>query len=131
MIRNLKTQISITLLLLLALLSGSCKKNELGGKASVEGTVKHHSKAIANAVVYIKFDAKEFPGSNTGNYDAKVNADANGYYKIPDFYKGEYYLYAVGYDYAIPPPYVVVGGLAVKLRNKEHLKRDISVTEGD
>ena len=34
----------------------SCKKNQLGGKSSLKGVVNHHGKAIANAIIYIKFN---------------------------------------------------------------------------
>jgi hypothetical protein len=109
----------------------SCKKNQLGGKSTVSGSVSHHSKLIAGASIFIKFNAKEFPGTDTALYDTKVTADANGKYTVDDFYKGDYYLFAVGKDYAIAAPYIVQGGLAVHLRTKEKLARNIAVTEGD
>lgn len=109
----------------------SCKKNELGGNSSVKGKVIHHSKAIANATIYIKFDSKESAGSDVSKYDTKVTADGNGNYEIPSLYKGDYYLYAVGEDFATPPPYIVNGGVPVKLRTKESIGIDIPVTEGD
>lgn len=106
----------------------SCKKNQTGGKASVEGIVAHHGKPIPDAYVYVKFNATEFPGEDYTNYDTYVKAEADGHYKI-SFYKGNYYLYARGYDLDIPSPHIVAGGLAVSLRNREHLKKDIAVTE--
>lgn len=118
-------------LFVIAVLIASCKKNELGGKSMIRGKVAHHSKAIGNATVYIKFDAQEFPGSDPSKYDAQVKADVTGNYEIPEIYKGEYYLYAVGEDLAIPPPYQVVGGVPVKIRHNETLTADIPVTEGD
>lgn len=112
------------------LLSSACKKNELGGKATIKGSIRHHAKAIVNATVFIKFKAKEFPGADTTLYDDKVKADAEGNYTIK-CYKGDYYLFAYGYDYAIPPPYTVIGGSPVHIRNKENLVIDLAVTEGD
>jgi len=106
----------------------SCKKNELGGKSTIKGKVAHHSKAIANAMVFIKFRAKEFPGSDTALYDAKVRADASGNYSFK-VYKGDYYLYGYGYDYSILSPFLVVGGAPVHLRNHEDLDVDVAVTE--
>lgn len=120
----------ILLVSLIALVAFGCKKNQLGGKSTVSGTVKHHAKAIANAVVYIKFNAKEFPGNDVSAYDDKVTADTAGNYSIK-CYKGDYYLYAVGYDYAIAPPYTVVGGSPVHIRTKESVTIDLAVTEGD
>jgi hypothetical protein len=106
----------------------SCKKNQTGGKATLKGTVKHHDKPISDAYVYIKFNSTEFPGDDYKLYDTYVQADANGNYSIT-FYKGSYYIYAVGRDLDIPSPYEVKGGLSVSLRNKESLVKDIAVTE--
>ncbi len=108
----------------------SCTKNKLDGDATVEGTVKHHSKIIPNASVFIKFNAIDLPSTDTLEYDAKVRADKDGYYKFTA-YKGKYFVYAFGYDYAIPAPYHVVGGQGVKLRSKEKVTLNLFVTEGD
>lgn len=115
-------------LIFISLAFFSCKKNELGGNAVVKGVVKHHVKIIGNATVYIKFNAKEFPGTNTALYDNKVVADGNGNYSF-NCYKGDYYLYAVGYDQDVPAPHTVTGGAPVKLRNKETVEIELAVTE--
>jgi len=106
----------------------SCKKNQLGGKSTIKGKVVHHSKAIAYASVFIKFNAKEFPGSDTNIYDSKVRADADGNYSIK-CYKGDYYLYGFGYDYALLFPYHVKGGTHVRIRNNEVSETTVAVTE--
>jgi len=122
----------ILLSALLTILSfSSCKKNETGGKSSVKGKVAHHEKAIAYAMVYIKFDSKESAGTDVTKYDSKVQADINGNYEFPSLYKGNYYLYAAGQDLAIAAPYEVFGGVPVKLGRKESISIDIPVTEGD
>ncbi|HQQ94798.1 MAG TPA: hypothetical protein PLQ93_09600 [Bacteroidia bacterium] len=108
----------------------SCKKNQLNGDASISGHVAHHSKVIPGAGVFIKFKAMEFPGTDTTLYDAKVRADDRGAYRFT-CYKGDYYLYAFGYDYDIPPPYEVSGGIPVKVRKNEDVQADLAVTEGD
>lgn len=104
----------------------SCKKNQLGGKSTISGKVMHHSRVIPNSSVFIKFNAKEFPGSDTTAYDDKVRTDAEGNYSIK-CYKGDYYLYGAGYDYSISKE--VVGGTPVHIRNKEKLNVDVAVTE--
>ncbi len=114
--------------LTVGLILSACKKNELGGKSTISGKVAHHSKAIAYARVFIKFNATEFPGKDTALYDAKVSADINGDYSVST-YKGKYYLYSFGFDHAIDPPYYVVGGVPVNVRNNEKVKADIAVTE--
>jgi hypothetical protein len=106
----------------------SCKKNQIGGKAKITGMVLHHNKPIPNAYVYIKYNSTEFPGDDYTLYDTYVQADAGGNYSI-SFYKGSYFLYASGLDMEIPAPYIVKGGLSVSIRNKEHLTKDIAVTE--
>lgn len=125
---KMKKIILVVLISFLAL--SGCKKNQLGGKSTISGVIKHHSKLIANATVFIKFKSKEFPGPDTTAYDDKVKADASGSYTIK-CYKGDYYLFAVGYDYSIPAPYRVVGGSPVNIRNKEKVTIDLAVTEGD
>jgi hypothetical protein len=106
----------------------SCKKNQVGGSATVKGVVSHHGKAIADSYVYIKYDATEFPGDDYTLYNTFVKADGSGNYSIP-LYKGNYYIYARGYDYAIPAPYIVKGGLSVTVRSSENLTKDIAVSE--
>jgi hypothetical protein len=112
--------------LLILLCCYSCKKNQLGGKSTIEGSVMHHARLIPNAIVYIKFNAKDFPGADLSAYDDKVTADADGHYSIK-CYKGDYYLYGVGYDDQIQDN--VYGGLPVHIRNKEKVQVDVAVTE--
>lgn len=124
----MKNIIKLSLLVIIACSLAACKKNQIGGKASVSGVVAHHGKPITDAYVYIKFNTTEFPGDDYKKYDTYVKTDANGNYKI-SFYKGSYYLYAKGTDLAIPYPYTVHGGLSVSVRNKETLTKDIAVSE--
>lgn len=124
----MKHLLKLSLIFTLFFLFNACKKNQTGGKATLKGVVMHHSKPIPDAYVYIKFKATEFPGDNYKSYDTYVQADANGNYSI-SFYKGSYYIYAVGRDLDIPSPYEVKGGMSVSLRNKETLVKDIAVTE--
>ena len=106
----------------------SCKKNQMGGKATLKGKVLHHSKPIPEAFVYIKYNTTEFPGNDYSKYDTYVRADENGNYSI-SFYKGSYYIFASGLDLDIAAPSTVKGGLSISLRNNENLTKDIAVTE--
>jgi hypothetical protein len=124
-LNNRMKKISVISFLLLIFICG-CKKNQLGGKATIKGSVLHHEKLIPKARIFIKFNTKEFPGTDTTSYDSKVVADANGNYTI-ECYKGNYYLYGVGYDDAIQLK--VYGGLAVSIRNNETASTDVAVTE--
>lgn len=126
----MKTMLRLSFVFLMILGLAACKKNQLGGKASVKGVVTHHGKPIPDAYVYIKFNSTEFPGEDYNKYDTYVKADANGNYSFT-LYKGSYYLFAKGYDLDIPSPFIVQGGLSFSVRNKESLNLDIAVTEGD
>lgn len=124
----MKTICKIALAVALMLNFLSCKKNQVGGNASVKGVVAHHGKPIANARVFIKYHTTEFPGDDYSLYDTYVDADDQGNYKV-QLYKGSYYLFAKGYDMDIPSPFIVKGGLSVSVRNKENLTKDIAVSE--
>ncbi|MFN8114582.1 MAG: hypothetical protein U0W65_00595 [Bacteroidia bacterium] len=124
----MKALINLLLISTLLLPFYACKKNQTGGKATLKGTVKHHDKPIADAYVYIKFNATEFPGDSYTLYDTYVQADESGNYAIP-LYKGSYYVYAVGRDLEIAYPFEVKGGFSFSIRNKENLVKDIAVTE--
>jgi hypothetical protein len=131
LIKNLfsmnKTIVKISLMLLSVLIISSCHKEGEGGKSSVSGSVKHHTKLIPNAVVYIKYGAKEFPGTDISKYDASVTSDANAHYEFKDLYKGDYYLYGVGYDNQIME--AVTGGTGIELKRNKHSDIDVPVTE--
>ena len=106
-----------------------CKKNQLGGKSTISGVVMHHEKIIANATVFIKFNAKDLPGVDTTLFDTKVKADAAGNYVIK-CYKGNYFLYAYGYDTQVTSNNGrVTGGSGVNIRNNEKVTIDLGVTE--
>lgn len=106
----------------------SCIKEGPGGKASIKGTVKHHSKLIPGSVVYIKYGATDSPGSNVTYYDASVNADVNAYFEFTDLKRGDYYLFGVGYDSSIVQD--LSGGVPIKIKSKtEVIETVVPVTE--
>ena len=85
----------------------------------MSGGVFHHSKPIPNAIVYIKYGATDFPGTDITTYDNHTTADANAHYQFDDLRMGNYYLYGVGWDNSISS--TVTGGVAVKLKyNKSY-----------
>ncbi len=106
----------------------SCKKNQLGGDALIEGNMAHHGKGIGKGTIFIKYNAAEFPGKDTNLYDAKIKPDSEGNFSVK-VYKGQYYLYGLGLDFGIPAPYIVDGGVPVKIRAKEVVKINLPVTE--
>lgn len=122
---------NIASLLFIVVFLVSCKKNQLGGSATIKGVVKHHTKVIGNAVVYIKFNAKEFPGTDESIYDDKVTSNSLGEFEIK-CYQGNYYLFGSGIDsQVLINGGKVIGGIPVKIRNEESLEVTVAVTEGD
>ena len=105
----------------------ACYKEGNGGKSAVNGYVAHHNHRIPNAIVYIKYGAAEFPGTDVSKYDASVAADGNAHYEFKDLRKGDYYLYGVGYDNAIMEN--VSGGIGIKLKYNKSITSDVPVTE--
>lgn len=125
--RFISNSISLTVLTLTILLTFSCKKAGPGGNSGVSGAVKHHSQPIPNAVVYIKYGATEFPGTDVSKYDASAPADGSANYKFSGLEKGNYYLYGFGYDSTIQQN--VSGGIGITLKKNQTLSSDVPVTE--
>ena len=118
--------------------SSSCKKNEgcgksglpgLGGTASIAGYVRHHNNPIPLARVFLKFGAKEFPGSDTTIYNLSVTADSgDAHYKFEGINSGDYYLYGIGYDSTIPK--TVLGGVPAEICDgTQSVEINVPVTE--
>jgi hypothetical protein len=105
----------------------SCAKEGGGGKSVIKGHVNNQAKLIPNAVVYIKYGAPEFPGSDITLYDDHVTADANANYEFRDLRKGSYYLYGVGFDRSLSRE--IRGGIGVKLNFNKILKNDVPLSE--
>ncbi|HET6225084.1 MAG TPA: hypothetical protein VFF27_02320 [Bacteroidia bacterium] len=105
----------------------SCHKEGLGGNASISGTVYHHEAAIPNAVVYIKFNTTDFPGDTPESYDASTTVDGNGKYIFQKVYKGDYYIYGIGFDKNIQE--IVKGGVGIKVKKNKVYSQDVPVTE--
>ena len=107
----------------------ACDPDEgFGGNASIEGVVAHHHDPIANSIVYIKFDATEFPGSDVTLYDDETDADAEGNYEFTGLKKGNYYLYGVGWDSLFTDS--VFGGVPAEISKKDEvLILEVPVTE--
>ncbi len=103
----------------------SCHKAGEGGKSSITATIKHNSKQIPFAQVYIKYDATEFPGTDMAVYEDNNIANASGVITFDTLYKGDYYLYAIGYDTVANTN--VYGGVYVKLKSKEDRAADVIV----
>lgn len=114
----------------LLLTVSSCKTAEpgFGGEASINGSVKHHDEEIPDAIVYIAFGTLEFPGTDVNLYDHSIVASGQGVYTINGLEKGDYYLYAIGFDAAVNEQ--VVGGIPISItKSEQNAFEDIAVTE--
>ena len=109
----------------------SCTKEGTGGKATIKGSVKHHDMPIPGAAVYIKYNATELPGTNVTYYDDHVICDASANFQIVDLKKGDYYLFAVGFDSTWAGNGATVsGGVGVKIKKKtETVETLVAVNE--
>ena len=125
----MKRTIKTLLILLLPILfiTSACHKEGIGGKSTIGGTVNHHSKPIPNSVVYIKYGATDFPGTDITTYDNHTTADANAHYQFDDLRMGNYYLYGVGWDNSISS--TVTGGVGIKIKYNKSYTQDVPVTE--
>ncbi|MEO6168662.1 MAG: hypothetical protein ABIO46_08140 [Chitinophagales bacterium] len=115
-----KTVILFTTILSIAFAFSSCTKAGLGGEATIAAFPKHHDKPIPNTVIYIKYDAKEFPGTDVGVYDgfkiAESEPGGDPHAHFEELKKGDYYLYGVGFDSSINQ--IVTGGIPVEIKEK-------------
>ncbi|HET6245125.1 MAG: hypothetical protein H0V01_14105 [Bacteroidetes bacterium] len=110
----------ISILFLMIFIFSSCKKAGIGGNVELAVNVKHHNTLIPNAVVYIKYGAREFPGTESKNYDnSAICGDQDhltGHTHFSNLKKGYYYLYSVGWDSTINM--TVAGGVPVQIKDK-------------
>ncbi|HEY4800112.1 MAG TPA: hypothetical protein VII99_13615 [Bacteroidia bacterium] len=104
----------------------SCGKPGPGGSATIKGAVKHQSKLIPKAMVYIKYGATSSPGTDVTYYDASTSADAQANYQFSNLKRGNYYLFAVGFDSTTVQ--TVTGGAHVIINTKtETDQQDLAV----
>ncbi len=103
----------------------SCKKNGTGGEATIAAITKHHDRVIPFSTIYIKYGAKEFPGTDVSKYDAAQVTDKEGHTHFENLLRGDYYLYGVGYDSSAKAP--VKGGTPITIKKSEK-KKEIDLT---
>jgi hypothetical protein len=127
-----KVYIIIAVTTIFTLGISSCKKNGTGGESEISVWVKHHETLIPGATVYVKYGAMEFPGTDLSKYDVSkvcgISGHGAGHTHFKELLRGNYYLYAVGYDSTISK--AVTGGLYVKVKkNDDHIETDVAVKE--
>lgn len=91
----------------------------------------HHGVSIKWATVYVKFKTNDLPSNPTGNYDLKIEGDANeDHIQVRGLRYGKYYFYVVGYDSAISE--TVSGGTPLTIKwkeRKQEIDLHVAVTE--
>lgn len=124
-----KIQYTLIIFALLTMFSCSSDDGDTTPSGTITGHVKHHDDAIPNAIVYIKYNATEFPGSNPNDYDDQTTASAgDAHYTFSGLGKGSYYLYGVGTDAGCSCE--VVGGIPITLdSDNQEVESNIPVTE--
>lgn len=120
-------RISSVLFICFTILLTGCHKEGKGGKASINGKAAHHGLPIPNCVIYIKYGATDLPGTSPSSFDDNVVCDAGGNYEFKDLYKGDYYLYGIGYDDAIMEE--VRGGIGIDIKKNKAYTLEVPVTE--
>jgi hypothetical protein len=122
--------------LLLALSLVACNKGEdepaltggKGGNAILHVDARHHTRAIDSCMIYIKYRAKDLPLF----YDDSMKVSGTAGLTTASFTglsKGNYYLYAKGWDPSIA--HVVSGGLPFEIKEEMAYTLTVPVTEGD
>lgn len=136
----------LTIIVLAGILAiAACKRREdpkptgdvagKGGSASIAVTPKHHSKYIDSCTVYLKYNTLDLPSAifDASKYDEnakciKIN-DSVAVANFTSLKKGNYYMYAVGWDKNITD--TVVGGKPLTITGDSTYHITLSVTEGD
>jgi len=101
---------TIVLFLLASLVFISCEKNEehngsgqviVTGKNKLIVSVMHHTRSLSGIRVYLKYNATEYPGSDTTIYESKTTSDNSGIAVFENLFEGNYFLYGKGIDQGI------------------------------
>jgi hypothetical protein len=116
------------LIISIVLLSYSCTKPEKE-YAVIKGTVNHHEWEVAGMKVYLKKNAKDFPGFDASKYDDSTIASSGERFKAPFVFRnlepGDYYLMATGFDTLFNMP--AKGALQVTIQSNYDIKNVVLV----
>ena len=125
----MKKIVLISPLLFLFLILFSCRRAGTGGDNTLVVFPKHHATSVSGATVFVRFNAKDFPGSTKADYDIQVDGEANeDHVHVKGLRKGNYFLYCTAFDSTISS--LVSGGIAVTISSKSGEKDiDLPVTE--
>ena len=121
----------LRLAVVIALIPSSCCKGGSGGQATLVASPYHHTKPIQGAILYVKYNTTDPPGTNPSDYDAKFTAGPNEFTITCNGLKcGDYYLYCTGYDSTLLR--VVTGGMTVHIKYSDRKSTEninVAITE--
>ncbi len=140
--KNLIRHLPFSLLAISILFTASCKEDKKKdncpegrtGQLKIIATMVHHTRPIKGCSVFVKYNATEFPGTDTSKYDYRVKAGNDTAVAVIDSLNcGSYYIYAVGIDSLLDPAnWIVKGGLPYSTSNKTGtVNLNVYITEGD
>lgn len=109
-----------------------CKKKPsagLGGNANLKVSARHHALNIDSCTVYIKFNSSEAPSDNVYDLNQQITMDTSGnsYTIFNGLKKGDYYIFAQGWDPSISEN--VKGGIPYTIKDETDISIIIPVTE--
>lgn len=129
--RHIKLLVLFALVCIVIFTMTTCKTEGPGGKATIRSVVKHDTTLIPVAIVYIKYGAEKSPGTDPSDFDDSRIADSLAKVEFGGLQKGNYYLYAMGYDSSVSSVNPnVFGSISLIIRKRsESLGFDIAVFE--
>lgn len=85
---------------LLLVLFASCHKAGTGGEAILNVHILKTGGVgtVPGCHVYLKYDARDYPGSTLSDYDENIIADYGGHAQFTNLRKGYYYVLVTGRD---------------------------------
>lgn len=120
--------LAVSIFILLNTSCGRRNKAGFGGNANITFHAYHHSLPIDSFTVYLKFNTLDAPADN--DYDtqqASVKVAGNGVATLKGLKKGDYYVFAKGWDPSIQKE--VKGGMPYSITSETDLSADVAVTE--
>jgi hypothetical protein len=122
--------------LIFLIMAVSCTKEGLGGDATLNVRPTHHGKSVKSIAgypdtVFVKFNARELPGTAAADFDTYFTGIAGSdQINCTGLKQGEYYLFVVGFDTTIKQR--VKGGVAYRISRSDRKKAaevEVPVTE--
>jgi hypothetical protein len=125
--------LSIAIIAVLSVAVSSCTKNKCtagsGGTLTIVAFPKHHGADTKPLWAFVKFNTKDFPGTNPASYDLQIAGDTTeNHIELENLKCGDYYIYEMAIDPAIND--TVVGGVPFSTEETSgEVNVNVAVTE--